>query len=576
MKRVSSEGEETPKKKLKHSKWWEEQLDEPSTTKWESLEHNGVTFPPLYELHSVPLLYEGQPVPLNPEQEEVASWWAAVVGTDWETKPIMRKNFEVEFLRVLGSDHPVKSLDKCDFSNIVNRLAQKREEKKNIPPEVKKADREVKDRINQIFGYAVVDGVLEKISNHVVEPPGLFRGRGEHPKAGMLKTRLSPEDVTINIGKSNKVPKCPLPGHNWKNVVHNDTVTWLGYYKDPNLSFSNVKYVYLSAASKFKGMNDKFKYEKARKLKELVDGIRQDYVNKIRSPSETEKQLGTALYLIDKLALRVGNEKSEDEADTVGCCSLRVAHISFEPDFHITLDFLGKDSMRYFNTVKVDEEVFANLQSFTKAKRAEDDLFDRISPTTLNDYLKSFMPGLSAKVFRTFNASFTLQQELNKYVPANHNVDEKVQFYTDANRHVAILCNHQKSTPKNFEVQMEKMQEKLKEKLNAMNDLEEHLRTFRGKSKEPPKNDKKLPVTEESTRKAIVRAMNQIKTMELRLKMKDENKTVALGTSKINYMDPRITVSWCKENEVPIEKIFPKTLRDKFMWAMYVEPSWKF
>ena len=37
----------------------------------------------------------------------------------------------------------------------------------------------------------------------------------------------------------------------------------------------------------------------------------------------------TALYFIDKLALRAGNEKDPDEsADTVGCCSLRVEHIS--------------------------------------------------------------------------------------------------------------------------------------------------------------------------------------------------------------------------------------------------------
>lgn len=36
-----------------------------------------------------------------------------------------------------------------------------------------------------------------------------------------------------------------------------------------------------------------------------------------------------ALYFIDKLALRAGNEKDADEAaDTVGCCSLRVEHIS--------------------------------------------------------------------------------------------------------------------------------------------------------------------------------------------------------------------------------------------------------
>jgi DNA topoisomerase-1 len=40
------------------------------------------------------------------------------------------------------------------------------------------------------------------------------------------------------------------------------------------------------------------------------------------------RQLGTATYLIDTLALRVGNEKEDDEADTVGCCSLRVEHIT--------------------------------------------------------------------------------------------------------------------------------------------------------------------------------------------------------------------------------------------------------
>jgi DNA topoisomerase-1 len=53
-----------------------------------------------------------------------------------------------------------------------------------------------------------------------------------------------------------------------------------------------------------------------------------------------------------KLALRVGNEKDEDEADTVGCCSLRVEHIKlYDRIEHIgenivEFDFLGKDSIR--------------------------------------------------------------------------------------------------------------------------------------------------------------------------------------------------------------------------------------
>ena len=59
-----------------------------------------------------------------------------------------------------------------------------------------------------------------------------------------------------------------------------------------------------------------------------------------------------ALYFIDKLALRAGNEKDEDQADTVGCCSLRVEHIELteqgqgDQEFLVEFDFLGKDSIR--------------------------------------------------------------------------------------------------------------------------------------------------------------------------------------------------------------------------------------
>lgn len=55
-----------------------------------------------------------------------------------------------------------------------------------------------------------------------------------------------------------------------------------------------------------------------------------------------ERQLGTAMWVIDVLALRVGNEKGEGEADTVGCCSLRVEHIKFKPDsLKMEMDFLA-------------------------------------------------------------------------------------------------------------------------------------------------------------------------------------------------------------------------------------------
>lgn len=45
-----------------------------------------------------------------------------------------------------------------------------------------------------------------------------------------------------------------------------------------------------------------------------------------------------------------------------------------------------------------------------KNKKPADDLFDKIDAQALNDYLGELMEGLTAKVFRTYNASSTLQK----------------------------------------------------------------------------------------------------------------------------------------------------------------------
>ena len=68
-----------------------------------------------------------------------------------------------------------------------------------------------KDTLEEPYKYVTVDGRSEQNGNFRVEPPGLFRGRGEHPKMGMLKRRIYPRDVTINIGHGEPVPKHPYP-----------------------------------------------------------------------------------------------------------------------------------------------------------------------------------------------------------------------------------------------------------------------------------------------------------------------------------------------------------------------------
>lgn len=265
--------------------------------------------------------------------------------------------------------------------------------------------------------------------------------------------------------------------------------------------------------------------------------------------------------MIDRLALRNGGEKDADEADTVGACSLRVEHISFSaPDKReVTLDFLGKDSIRYHNTVVVDKEVFANLQKACKGKKKDAALFDLVTPTKINEFFHTFMPDLTAKVFRTYNASKTLQDELLKLGSDYKTADELYAFYTDANRAVAILCNHQRSVPK----QHEEMAQKLTDKIDV---LKEELRELKVASRGgDPAAVKRFEMKKQAVAK-----------QEAALVMKEENKTVALGTSRLNYMDPRITVAFCKRVELSIEKVFSRTHREKFPWAMHSASTWRF
>jgi DNA topoisomerase-1 len=48
----------------------------------------------------------------------------------------------------------------------------------------------------------------------------------------------------------------------------------------------------------------------------------------------------------------------------------------------------------------------------------------------------------------------------------------------------------------------------------------------------------------EKKKKAYERSEEQLTKLEVQATDKDENKEIALGTSKLNYLDPRISVAW--------------------------------
>lgn len=51
-------------------------------------------------------------------------------------------------------------------------------------------------------------------------------------------------------------------------------------------------------------------------------------------------------------------------------------------------------------------------------------------------------------------------------------------------------------------------------------------------------------IDKEKKKKQLERLKEQLSKLEIQETDKDENKTIALGTSKLNYLDPRISVAW--------------------------------
>ncbi|KAH3764875.1 DNA topoisomerase I [Pelomyxa schiedti] len=473
----------------------------------------------------------------------------------------------------------------CDFTKIHAYLNQQSQVRKLRTQEEINKEKVQKEQLREKYGWATVDGKKERIANFTIEPPGLFLGRGQHPLAGHIKERVMPEDVTINIGRGEDIPPCPIEGHNWNQVVHNNEVAWLAFWREKvNGVF---KYIWLHPSFSLQGASVMEKYEKARKLALSIDQIREAYSRGFISSDPLEKQRSTALYFIDRLALCVGNEKVEADAGTIGCCTLCVEHIKLsnspEP-CSVSFDFLAKDSMHYQNTIQVCEPVFNNLKEFTTGKAPSESLFSALSTTLLNHYIQSFMEGLSAKVFRTYNASFTLEQELNNDPPpAEASLEIKLQFYNNCIKQVAVLCGHM--NPVN-EIAFSASKKRFEAELLALNHekkmILKQLWKLNGKPTEdgmdvevsPGKGETDPAVTiPDSTglcAKRLVTIEQKVAQIEGVISSQGNTETYALGTSKLNYLDPRISVSWCKKVGLPIERVF-SSLREKFSWAMNAE-----
>lgn len=549
--------------------------------KWTTLEHRGVAFPPNYQIRGLKISIAGERHPLSHEQEELVYSWSKKKDTHYIKDPVFQANFLSDFKKLLPERFQnISRLTEIDFSEAFALIDQEKmmkeaemERIRNLPKDEKKKIRLAKkseiDRLKGLYGKAIVDGVEVDVANWLVEPPGLFMGRGQHPLRGRWKPRVTPGDVILNLGE-----EAPVPEGNWKGVIHDHSSTWLATWIEKLTG--RRKYVWLHDSSSLRQNSDREKYDKANRLERHIGRVQREIINRmLKSRDVNQRKTSTVCYLIFKLAMRVGDEKDPEEADTVGASTLRVEHITFKEDKDggklIEFNFLGKDSVPWQKIVKVTSEdtigLYNNLKKLIQGKERTSQIFEGITSSKVNAFLRSIdsknLPGLTAKVFRTFITTNVVRETLAK--PPFNRIDkmsseaEKIYAVKIANLNAAITCNHKKGIdPKNpaSVKAIQKFNDSVAKKEETIEKLRSELDSDRSK-----------------TESQVKRIKDRLERIELQLKLQKETRDYNLGTSLRNYIDPRVIAAWLLYVDLDWKKVYTATLQRKFRWVEEYDPE---
>ena len=549
--------------------------------KWKKLQHNGILFPPEYEIQGIKIKIKGKTINLDLNQEEMIYQWAKKKDTPYAQDKIFQKNFTGDFAKTLDSKFKKISYEDIDFSNAYKIVDKEKDLKEMMTKEDRKSlalkRKELREKLKTKYGIAIIDGKEVEVGNYMAEPPGIFIGRGEHPLRGKWKPRVTTKDVTLNLGKDAKKPE-----GNWGKIIHDNDSMWLASWMD--FLTQKRKYVWLADTAGLKQDRDKEKYEKAIKLANEIEKIKNRIVKDMKSKNPKISKISTACYLIYRTAMRVGDEKDPDEADTVGATTLRKEHIKITANT-IEFDFLGKDSVRWQETVVAeghDKQFHENLKKIVEKKKSKDEIFDDITSRHVNVYYSSIVKGLTAKVFRTYLATTVVKNYLVKHDDIKgKTANEKLYHAKLANLEAAMMCNHKRTIPKTYEQTLQKKRDSYTkiEKEQVWKKTQKTLKKIESsKSKteaEKQSKVKRIKTLNEQIKKQKSKHKERLEKLELQIDLSEKTKDYNIGTSLRNYIDPRVFKAWAEEVEVEWEKLYTSALQKKFLWVKNEDVEWK-
>jgi len=555
--------------------------------KWKTLQHNGILFPPDFESKGIKIKIRGENVPLDLLQEEMVYQWSKKkdapkpgVTEKYIEDPTFQKNFVSDFSKSFNGKFKNLQYVDVDFSMPYKIVDKEKEEKELLTKEDKKAlavkRKEIREEMKAKYGKAIIDGKEVEVGNYMAEPPGIFMGRGDHPMRGRYKPRATEKDVTLNLGKEAKIPK-----GNWGKIVHDRDSMWIASWMD--ILTQKRKYVWLADTAGIKQERDQAKYDKARNLSKEIENVKTQIVKDMQNKEQKTKRIATACYLIYRTAMRVGDEKDPDEADTVGATTLRKEHVKLTEN-EIQFDFLGKDSVRWKETIPAeghDKQFYDNLKEFISNKKDSEEIFDGITSRHVNAYYSTIVKGLSAKVFRTYLASSIVSKYLRDHDNIKSESDMKKMFHGKlANLDAAIMCNHKRTIPKNFELSLQKKKDTLKnvEKAKPWEKSEVLLKKVQSKivktEKQKKEKNERLKKIKTMIKKRKGKHVERIEKLELQINLTEKTRDYNLGTSLRNYIDPRIFKTWTDEVGAEWEKLYTSALQKKFLWVKNINSKW--
>ncbi len=567
--------------------------------------HNGVIVPEPSDLPGLSIVVRGEEIDLTPKQEEMALAWARKKDTKYVEDEVFVRNFLEDFSTALDIEPPLDS-DEVDFGAYHAYLEAQREAKEAMSKEERKARREERkaerERLQAEYGYAIVDGQRVELGTYMVEPSSIFVGRGEHPLRGRWKEGAKRSDITLNLS-----PDASLDRDGWDEIVWQPDSMWVARWKD-KLS-GRLKYIWLGDTAPIKQEREAEKFDESRRLGRKLDQVRERIARDLTSDDPQCRMVATACYLIDRLCLRVGDEKDADEADTVGATTLRPEHVTLhEEDRVVEFNFLGKDAVEWHRELEAPDDVWENLVELRGNAQpshpvSDDDeahptqnlpqLFHDIGSRDVNAYLSDILPGLTAKVFRTYHATAAVHKSL---AAAGVEPEEpeyvKWKVVSEANLEAARLSNHTKeyqgdweSARERYESRRQKAEgritryeEQVAEREEKLAALEEEMAEKEAEAESPEDREEireryverldKARERIETSRERLERAEIALGKIDTQFMIRKQKRDWNTGTSLKSYIDPRVYYRWGEKVDYDVlNEYYPAKLRRKFAWV---------